>query len=220
VGATNVAAAFQIYAGKIPPMSMQVLVYMALVSKDADERPWFSKGREAIALHALGRPAPFDRAAARAVERAVEPLLAVGAIETERKASVRRDGDSTARYRLNLDPTHAPRNSWAEKRRKDPPRPTESAHHAPRNPSSRPTESVLTPHGIRGPEEKEDLSRSEEEEEMADLDLTSHPSRATAPNVVPFRRSDRVADSLAEAAARRAKAVADHQARLASGETP
>lgn len=181
MGATNAIAAYQIYAGKIPPTSMQVLVYMALVSKDADERPWFSKGREAIAIHALGRPAPFDRADARAVERAVEPLLAIGAIETDRKASVRRDGDSTARYRLNLDPSHAPRNSWAEKRRQDPPRPTKSAPHAPRNSSSRPTDSVLTPHENRGAEETEDLSRSEEEEEMADLSTASRPTRATPP---------------------------------------
>jgi hypothetical protein len=176
---------------------MQVLVYMALVSNDADTKPWFSKGREAIAELALGRPAPFDRAAARAVERAIEPLLAIGAISTDRKASVRRDGDSTARYRLNLNLTDAPRIPWAEKEAhaprnssgvkgdEDPHRPTNSAPHAPRIPSSRPTDSVLTPHGNRGPEEKEDLSRSEAEEEMAVVETASHPPRATAETTTP-----------------------------------
>jgi hypothetical protein len=165
MGATNVALAFQIYAGKVPPTSMQVLLYMALVSKDADANPWFSKGREALAEHALGRTVPFDRADARAVERAVEPLLAVGAIETDRRASVRRDGSSTARYRLNLSITDGPRKAWKPKPhapRKtsgvkadvDPQRPTDSAHDAPRIPSSRPTDSVLTPHEIVGQRRK------------------------------------------------------------------
>jgi hypothetical protein len=266
MGGANVAAAYQIYAGKVPATSMQVLLYMALVSKDADPHPWFSKGREALAQLALGRPAPFDRADARAVERAVEPLLAIGAIETDRRASVRRDGSSTARYRLNLDPahaprkavgvkgdrdphrptetvTHAPRKAVGVKGDRDPHRPTETVTHAPRIPSSRPTNSVLTPHEKRGAEEKEELSRSEIEEEMADLQTASHPLRATAPSepapvIALFpdgpnapsepayrspaswgRRRDFVTDNLDGASTRRAKAVADHQARLASGET-
>lgn len=180
MGGGNVALAYQLYAGKVPATSMQVLVYMALVSKDADSNPWFSKGREALAVHALGRPAPFGRADARAVERAVEPLLGIGAIETDRRASVRRDGSSTARYRLRLNPADAPRKSWAVKGGKDPHRPTESAPHAPRKSSSRPTESVLTPHENRGAEEKEESSRSESEEEMGSSTTASHPLRATA----------------------------------------
>jgi hypothetical protein len=248
MGAGNVALAFQIYAGKVPPTSMQVLLYMALVSKDADANPWFSKGREAIAELALGRTMPFDRSDARAVERAIEPLLAVGAISTDRKASVRRDGDSTARYRLNLSITDAPRKSWAEKRAHAPrktsgekaaakdSRPTKSAPHAPRNSSSRPTVSVLTPHENRGPEDKEDLSRSEIEEEMAGVQTASRPPRATAPSEpasvvelfpgvtgeAPYRPPPSIVsrwrnrpDPFAEAAERRRKAEADHQARLA-----
>ena len=58
VGASNALAAYVKYAGKVPPQSLTVLVYMALVSKDADERPWFGAGHEALAQHALGRPGP------------------------------------------------------------------------------------------------------------------------------------------------------------------
>lgn len=245
MGAGNVALAFQIYAGKVPAMSMQVLTYMALVSKDSDPNPWFSKGREALAVHALGRPAPFDRADARAVERAVEPLLAVGAIETDRRASVRRDGQSTARYRLNLSVADGPRKAWVAKKRHaprktsgvkadgDPQRPTKSAPHAPRKTSSRPTDSVLTPHEKRGPEEKEDLSRSEIEEEMADLRTAATAPRVSQPSEpapvieifpgasqeAPYRpppqsrRWSRGADTIAEAMQRRAAARALHQAR-------
>jgi hypothetical protein len=230
MGAGNVAMAFQLYAGKVPATSMQVLLYMAVVSKDADPNPWFSKGREALAQVALGRPAPFDRADARAVERAVEPLLAVGAIETDRRAAVRRDGSSTARYRLNLD-ADGPRKTWSPKKRhaprktsgvegdEDPRRPTESAPHAPRKTSSRPTENVLTPHEIRGAEEKEDLSRSEVEEEMADLQTASHPPRVAAPSddatvVSIFRRTNQAQATLDAASARVAARKAAHQATL------
>jgi hypothetical protein len=203
MGASNVAAAYTLYAGKVPATSMQVLIYMALVSKDNDEAPWFSKGREALAEHALGRPLPFDRADARAVERAIEPLLSIGAISTDRRAAVRREGSSTARYRLNLQLVHAPRKTWGVKGSEDPPRPTKTVTDAPRKSSSRPTDSVLTPHENRGPEEKEDLSRSETEEEVVDLPTTSHPPRAPGPS---------------EAASRRAQAVAEHHARKATEE--
>lgn len=236
MGAANVAMAYQIYAGRVPATSFQVLAYMALVSKDADVRPWFSKGREALAVFALGRTGPFGRADAKAVERALEPLFEVGAIETDRRASVRRDGDSTARYRLNLNPVdeprgrlHGPRKAGGVKGAEDPQRPPENGPHAPRNSGPRPPKTVPTPPEKRGPEEKEDLFRSEIEEEMADLQTASHPSRARAPseplaNVIPIERPPPrtgrlAAENLAGAAARRAKAIADHQARLAAGES-
>lgn len=236
MGAGNVALVFQLYAGKVPATSFQVLTYMALVSKDADARPWFSKGREALALFALGRTGPFGRADAKAVERALGPLFDVGAIETDRRSSVRRDGDSTARYRLNLNPLdgpqgkpHAPRKAGAVKAAEDPQRPPESGPHAPRKTGPRPPETVPTPPEKRGPEENEDFSRSEIEEEMADLQTACTSSRAREPseppsNVIPIERPPPrlgrlAAENLAGAAARRARAVAEHQARLAAGET-
>lgn len=102
MGATNVATAFALYAGRVPPTSLNVLLYMALVSKDSDREPWFSKGHAAIADAALGRRLPHSRADIAAVERAIRPLLDVKAIRTDRRAAVRSSGASTCRYRLNL----------------------------------------------------------------------------------------------------------------------
>jgi hypothetical protein len=102
MGAGNVLRAYQLYAGKVPPLSMQVLAYMAAVSIDADREPWFSMGQESIAAHALGRKGEIDRAALAAVERALKPLFEYGAITTIRRASARKDSWSTAKYRLGL----------------------------------------------------------------------------------------------------------------------
>ena len=74
MGASNVLAAYAKWAGKVPPTSMQLLVYMAAVSKDSDRRPWFGQGHQALAQHALGRPAPTRGADIAAVERALAPL--------------------------------------------------------------------------------------------------------------------------------------------------
>lgn len=104
VGATNVATAYALYAGRVPATSMCLLAYMALVSKDNDSRPWFGKGHAALADAALGRQLPHTRADIAAVERAITPLLAVGAIEADRRGSVRTSGPNTVRYRLNLSP--------------------------------------------------------------------------------------------------------------------
>jgi hypothetical protein len=103
MGARNVIKAYLLYAGKVPSTSMQILAYMATVSKDADEYPWYSQGHEALAIFALGRPEPAQRADIAAVERALTPLFKAKAITTDRKAARRRDGPSTARYRLELD---------------------------------------------------------------------------------------------------------------------
>jgi hypothetical protein len=169
MGASNALAAYTAWAGKVPPMSMQLLTYMALVSKDIDAQPWFGMGHAALAEHALGRPAPIKTADIRAVERAMKPLLEAGAVATDRRAAVRADGANTARYRLRLSPADAPRNPVDVKTKEDPPqdraRPTESVTDAPRNPSSRPTESVTTPHGIRVTEEPGGDTRSEKTEE-------------------------------------------------------
>lgn len=103
MGARNTLRAYALYAGKVPATSMQLLAYMATVSKDADEYPWYSQGHEALAQFALGRKEPIQRADIAAVERALTPLFKAKAITTDRPAARRNDGPSTARYRLELD---------------------------------------------------------------------------------------------------------------------
>ena len=103
MGATNALRAYAVYAGKVPPLSMQILGYMALVSKDADANPWYGAGDEALALFALGRPEPITESDLKAVQRAKTPLIKAGAITTERHPARRKNAPSTARYRLHLD---------------------------------------------------------------------------------------------------------------------
>jgi hypothetical protein len=185
MGARNVAAAYLTWAGRLPPLSMQVLVYMALVSRDADEKPWYSQGYAALAVHALGRQAA-DGAALKAVERAMGPLLAKGAVTVDRKAAVRRDGASTARYRLALGVVDAPRIPGDVEDLQPGPveteRPPDSVRDAPRKPSGRPPETVRTPPEFRGTEEQEDLRRSENtRKEIQDLHTAVTVPRARCP---------------------------------------
>lgn len=169
MGASNVITAYAMYAGKVPATSMQLLAYMAVVSKDDDARPWFGQGHQALAQFALGRPLPIGRADIKAVERAIKPLAAEGAISTDRKASIRRDGAHTVRYRLHLKAPHVPRNAGDVTDAQDPPRPPENGPDVPRNPSPRPPENVPTSPENRGTEEPGGARRSEktEEEEIA-----------------------------------------------------
>ncbi|GAB3156488.1 hypothetical protein GCM10027258_63000 [Amycolatopsis stemonae] len=104
MGAANALAAYVRFAGKVPPLSMQLLVYMALVSRDHDEQPWFGLGHKALAIHAMNRPDPDD-ADLRAVRRAISPLLQKEAIIADRAANGRRNEHPTVRYLLLLDPT-------------------------------------------------------------------------------------------------------------------
>lgn len=193
MGAANAMAAYRKYAGKVPATSLQCLVYMALVSVDADRDPWFGLGHHALAEHALGRPSPISRADIKAVERAMAPLAEKGAITVDRKAAVRRDGSNTARYRLNLTgaietqgpAARPPENGGreaAEKGTEDPPRPPETGPHAPRKTGSRPPETVPTPPEKRGTKEYEEYEeRENQEEEIAvRTDLTD----ARAPEAV------------------------------------
>jgi hypothetical protein len=190
MGASNVAAAYTTWAGKVPPLSMVVLTYMALVSRDGDRQPWFGQGHAALAVHALGRVEPVTEADIRAVERAVAPLAKAGAIRADRRASVRRDGPSTVRYRLNLWPSDVPRNSTDDTAvdidADHPSRPTESGAHVPRNPESRPTESVATSHGNRGTEEYEEYEEQEKEEGVDQIAAVTVP-RARCDHGVPTR---------------------------------
>jgi hypothetical protein len=160
---------------------MQVLVYMAVVSKDADAWPWFGLGQAALAELALGRENP-DATDLRAVQRAMAPLLDAGAVTVDRAGSARSDGNSTARYRLNLtDQADEARRKWADtpdgKRRVRDTRlkgshPTKNGNDTRRFSSAHPTESDRTPDGNRRTKEKEKTKRSEKTKEE-DLDLSA-----------------------------------------------
>lgn len=187
MGASNAMAAFRMYSGLVPPLSLNLLIYMALVSKDSDEEPWFSQGYEGLARFALGRGrhAALDESDLRAVERGMKPLRDIGAVSTDRHAAARRDGARTARYRLHLD-LDAPRKTGGVKVR---PRPTKNVGRPaagtsvsgvddPRNPVETthekwrddPRNVVPTTHEIRGAEETGGTKRSDNyKEEEKDL---------------------------------------------------
>ncbi|MFV2172392.1 hypothetical protein ACFHW2_11580 [Actinomadura sp. LOL_016] len=180
MGALNVKRAYAAFAGKVPPLSMQLLAYMAVVSLDGDAEPWFGQGHRVLAEEALGRPAPAEEKDVRAVERAIGPLLKAGAIVADRRPAPRRDAPGTVRYRLILPRSVVPRNPVdVEARGGDVPRkpsderPTESGGDVPRFPAERPTECDGTSHGNRGTEEKE------EDEETAGVSRSASEREAT-----------------------------------------
>lgn len=188
MGASNALAAYVKYAGKVPPQSLTVLVYMALVSKDADAHPWYGQGHEALAQHALGRPAPTTPTDLRAVERAVGPLLG-DALVVDRRAAIRIDGPNTVRYRLNLlGDAHARRNVSDVNSVEDPPRPTESVPHARRFPVSRPT--VSGTDARRKPSDRGDTRRHEELREEKDMGVRTDVTVARANGRIDEPESD------------------------------
>lgn len=247
MGAGNVAAAFRRWAGRVPGTSMQVLTYMALVSKDKDDWPWFGQGQEALAEFALGRENP-DRTDVRAVSRAMQPLLDAGAVTVDRAAAARTGGNSTARYRLNLtDEADGERRKWKEtcdeKRRKskpakDPQRTTESGHDVRRKVAQRTTVSDATYDGNRRTKEEEDQEEQENQGIRGDLrtavTLAREPRAEAEPAPVvelfpgasqearyrpPPRWSTSAMTEVEAATERRRARIAEHQAQLASGET-
>ena len=102
-GSANALAAYRLYAGKIPPASLNALAYMALVALDKHGEPSWWEGHEMLAIRCLGCSEPVSPADLRAVRRAVTPLFAAGAITTVRHASGHRGRITTVRYRLWLD---------------------------------------------------------------------------------------------------------------------
>jgi hypothetical protein len=102
MGASNAIAAYRLYGSKIPPKSMLVLNWMALVSLDKDTEPWWSQGHAELAKMPLGRPEPITAADLRAVARAITPLFEVGAITVARHSSGRPGNPLHVRYRLWL----------------------------------------------------------------------------------------------------------------------
>lgn len=102
MGAANALAAYRLYAGKVPPTSLNVLAYMALVALDRNSEPCWWEGHDMIAVRCLGHPEPVSEAALRAVRRAISPLFKAGAITTDRHSSGHGSRYVTVRYRLWL----------------------------------------------------------------------------------------------------------------------
>jgi hypothetical protein len=194
MGASNALAAFRRWAGKVPGASMVLLTYMALVSKDKDEWPWYGQGQEALAEFALGRENP-DRTDVRAVSRAMQPLLDAGAVTVDRAAAARTGGNSTARYRLNItDGADEERRKWEEthdeKRRtskpaRDPQRTTVSGHDVRRKTTQRATVSDATYDGNRRTKEEEDQEELEDQGINGDVQTAVRPLRAKPPDANP-----------------------------------
>lgn len=155
MGASNALMAYRLYARQATGVPMQLLAYMALVSKDADADPWFGMGHQALALHALRRPEPIQEKDIKAVERGISRLLQIGAIVTDRPAAPRRDGPKTVRYRLQLrhGPAVVPRKPGDDASKERPPK---SVQDVPRKTSERPPDTGKTSPGIRGTEEYEE----------------------------------------------------------------
>lgn len=244
MGASNALAAFRRWAGKVPGGSMALLTYMALISKDKDDWPWYGQGQEALAEFALGRENP-GRADVRAVSRAMQPLLDAGAVTVDRAAAARSDGNSTARYRLNIhDRADNEREKWeltydgkrrTSKSAKDPQRTTKSGHDVRRFPTQRTTESDATYDGNRRTKEEEDQEEREDQGISGSSTTASHPSRASQPSEpapivelfpgvtgeAPYRPPPVISrwrnrdDPVAAAMERQAAKRAAHQAKLA-----
>jgi hypothetical protein len=103
VGASNALDAFRLYAGKVPPLAMNVLTYMALVAMDKDREPKYWKGHETLAVHCLGRDeASIDDSDLRAVRRAITSLFKAGAITVAQHSSGRGEKGGRVFYRLHL----------------------------------------------------------------------------------------------------------------------
>ena len=218
MGATNAIQAYQRFGSRVPATSLMLLVYMALVSKDAHDWPYCRLGQHALAEFALSRPDP-NETDLRAVQRALKPLLDTGAVTVDRAGAHRADGNVTARYRLNLhERADKARAEWegtpdgkrrVSDRRRDPQHPTKSGGDTRRKVTRHPTVSDETPDENRRPKETGGDMRSDKTEEEGSSQTASHSSRANYPNVVPFRRGDRVAAAIAESSARRRQAEAD-----------
>lgn len=103
MGASHIAAAYALYAAKVPSTPFKVLVYMALITPDRDAEPQFWQGHEALAVHCFGYREPITPAGLRAVRRAITPLFDTGAITVARHSSGHGARAITVRYRLHLD---------------------------------------------------------------------------------------------------------------------
>jgi hypothetical protein len=170
MGGSNVIDAFRLWSGKVPPLSMAVLAYMAAVSVDDHAEPWCGVGHKALAEFALGRSQPIaedepgDSVDLRAVRRAITPLLEVGAVYVMRRASPNRATHKTVRYGLNVG-LYAARSPAGHR--------TESDRVIGRNSVDHRTEFGTSQDELRPTEEYEEYEELQEEE-VVDLpaDLT------------------------------------------------
>jgi hypothetical protein len=129
MGARNALDAYKLYAGKVPPTALNVLVYMALVALDRDGAPSWWEGHEILAIRCFARSEPITKSDLRAVERAITPLFDVGAITVARHSSGNPGKTITVRYRLWLvtpAPDEKRRVGNERTRRKVVPHPTKS----------------------------------------------------------------------------------------------
>ncbi len=186
MGASNALDAFRLYSAKVPATAMSALAFMALVSMDKDDEPWFQMGYEAIAVTALGREpvtetgdAKADARAQKAMEvaceRALRPLFENGAITTVERSSGRPGKSRHAKYRLWLvkpapddkrDPRHrSDKSAPYENRGVHNPVPEDPASYgnrrvpdasALRNSCQHPTETVPVPYENRRAKEYEE----------------------------------------------------------------
>ena len=142
MGAANAVCAYRLYAGKVPFRSFQLLCYMALIALDRDPAPQYWQGWHDLAVNALGREGEVDEQgrlratgpALKAVESAMGPLFAAGAVTTTRHSSGRRGGEITARYQLWLTTPAPPGKRGARDPRGDAWRPPENGGLGPSSP--------------------------------------------------------------------------------------
>jgi hypothetical protein len=266
VGAGNVKAAYALW-GDLPDGAFRLLAFMAVTALDEDTPRYFG-GRESLA-YGMGwavedasatDPAAIAKreSAFKSVKRLTGILKKAGAIHVLRAAAPGR----TAEYGLNLR-GRRPSKEWDRSRprgQKNDPHstPDENAPTDPHGPSGagngansfdgtgpkelaeRGQVNRRTGPTYLAPEEEEEQERSRREDKGADVDLTSHPSRATpptnsrAPVIQLFRkpsdeplpslawrsRRDHAADAIAESMARVEARRAAHQAQLAAGGEP
>lgn len=210
MGASNALAAFRLYAGKVPPLSMNVLVFMSLVAMDKDREPKYWEGHKALAVHCLGRDeASIDDSDLRAVRRAITPLFKAGAITVAQHSSGRGEKRGRVSYRLHLitqaqDEKRPMGDQAPINPTPDGFRPADAASIG-RNMAEHRTESDRIPDGIRPAKEYEETEELEEEQEYPLPSSDPVPVRARkAPDesdeampvrVIPQRRPTRLPPS-------------------------
>jgi hypothetical protein len=179
MGARWVAAAYATWNGELPDPAFRLLVYMALVCKDADAEPTFWKGRRALAF-GIGRGVEdnqeIPKATLQAIKRALQTLTKAGAIEAVYGGW---RGKNTE-YRLHLmvpGKGYAPRTSLDECGDEERGTPHVPERGTPGDPKGvRPTVQRGTP-GV--PPRSTRRSRSEMEDEISSTEVS--PDRACEP---------------------------------------
>jgi len=189
MGASNAQAAFALYASKVTAKPLLVLVYMALVSKDADAEPWWSQGHEILAENAMGRDplqltgdekadALAIEAMRRAVERTITPLFDVGAITVARHSSGRPGNPIHVRYRLWLVHPAPDEKRRVENRSAPDEKCRARTPSTRRKTSEHPTKNVRTPDEKRRAKEYEEYEERDKEQEY--MVLSTQPASVRA----------------------------------------